>query len=1096
MTMLLNATQRRLLAAVFSLSVAASVQAQEGEVASDPAYEQGADASTQGADAAAPEAVTAEEAGSSAEPVSDEGNESAVEPVAEAPVSEAAVVETIEVEPLREAEAPETPAEEEGTTKLEAIEVTGSRIRRIDYETSQPVTVVTREDIERTGLSNIGDLLQELPSAGSALNRAFNNGGAGTAEVDLRNLGSQRVLVLVDGRRWIPGVGNYPAVDLNTIPASIVERIEVLKDGASAVYGSDAITGVINIITRKDFVGSTFQAQANAFEQGDGLQQQYSANWGTVSDDTSIFVDINFVRQAEVSASDREISEVPLFGTGFTRGSLFSPRGSILFIPNAANGSILGTELCPDLAPEVVNGTLEDEGLPGGIPAGAPVGGLQLCNMILQQGQTITGDPSENTATVAGRYEPRDTTSLDPAVNDNYNYAPINYLLTPFEQASLFTQISQRLFDSVQFTGRALYNRHKTERNLAETPLLFGDLTFPPYNSIYIAADQLYNPFDQDIGTHAGQGTAADQGLGPGLGIVGRRFVEAGPRFISRTTETLFLTGALQGDFSILDKFMTWDVGYANGRILNSNLHRGDLNMERVKLALGPAADCVAPCVPLNLFGGPGTITQDQLDYVLYEAASSAEGNLQYVWAGIGGEISDFGFLAAPLGIAMGVEYRTESFENQPDPFVQSGISSTNIQRATRGDTSVKEAYIEFDVPLLADLPGIQELGLSLAGRYSDYGRFDPATTGKVGLRWKPIDDILLRGTYSQAFRAPSVVDLFLGDADGYPELSDPCVGPEAGSVEEQNCEADGVNTTTSTQLGTQILTRFGGNPDLEPETATSYTAGLVFSPEFIPEFTVTVDYYSIEAEDFISNLAPDFILDSCYSQPRDEGTRPVTCDFVIRNSGGSIAYIKSPSFNFARVETSGFEVAMEYLLPTAALGEFAEGLGTFKLMFDSSYLDKFDQYTPNADGSSTKEAYAGTNQGDTPLSRFKFNTTLQWTAGQWDASWTARYIYHTIEDCDDGFEPSLSSLGLCSQPDDDLTDTTDDSKNELETIVYHNVQLNYEIPGWETKLTLGVINLLDQDPPISYTAFANSFPGTLYEAPGRQPYVKLQKRF
>ena len=147
--------------------------------------------------------------------------------------------------------------------------------------------------------------------------------------------------------------------------------------------------------------------------------------------------------------------------------------------------------------------------LPGVIPGGAPAGGLQLCNMILKPGETITGDPSENTATVAGRYEPRDTTSLDPNVNDNYNYAPINYLLTPFEQASLFTQISHRVLDNVQFTGRALYNRHKTERHLAETPLLFGDLTFPPYNSIYIAADQAYNPFDQDIGTHAGQGTAA-----------------------------------------------------------------------------------------------------------------------------------------------------------------------------------------------------------------------------------------------------------------------------------------------------------------------------------------------------------------------------------------------------------------------------------------------------------------------------------------------------------------------------------------------------------------------------------------------------------
>ncbi len=1015
----------------------------------------------------------------------------AAAPAEEAP---AELADTVAVEPLRPQAVEPGPVEAAAT--LDTIEVTGSRIRRADYETAQPVTVVTREDIERTGLTNIGDLLQELPSAGSALSRSFNNGGAGTTEIDLRNLGSQRVLVLVDGRRWIPGAGNYPAADLNTIPASIIERIEVLKDGASAIYGSDAITGVINIITRKDFTGASLQAQANVFEQGDGLQQQYSANWGATNGDTSLFVDINFVRQAAVQSGDRDISEVPTYGTGLTRGSLFSPRGSLLFIPTPTNGSILGTELCPDLAPGIVNDTLAGEGLPGVFPDNAPLGGLQLCNMILQHGQTITGDPTENTLTVAGRYEPRNTTSLDPAINDNYNYAPINYLLTPFDQASLFTQIAHQFNDSLTFTGRVLYNRHKTERQLVETPLLFGDLTFPPYSSIYIAADQAYTPFDQDIGRHPGQGTAGDAGLGPGLGIVGRRFVEAGPRFLSRTTETLFMTGAVQGDFTFLDRFWNWDAGYANGRILNSNLHRGDLNMERVKLALGPAADCVAPCVPLNLFGGPGTITQDQLDYVLYEAASSAEGNLQYAWAGIGGEISDFGVLAAPLGVALGIEYRTESFENQPDPFVQSGISSTNIQRATRGSTRVKEAFIELDVPLAADLPLVQDLGISLAGRYSDYGRFDPATTGKIGLRWKPVDALLVRGTLSEAFRAPSVVDLFQGDADGYPQLSDPCVGPAAGSVEEQNCEADGVNTTTASQLGSQILTRYGGNPDLQPETARSYTGGLVFSPPFVDDLNITLDYYSITAEDFISNLSPGFILESCYEKERAGGARPVTCDYVYRNTDGSIAYIKSPAFNFAKVETSGVEMAFDYRLPTENLFGNDLGLGTFKFLFDSSYLISYDQATPNADGTSTQESYAGTNQGDTPLPRFKFNATLDWAAGQWNASWTARFIYHTIETCDDGFAPSLRELGLCSQPDQDLSDNSDDSRNKLPTVVYHNVQLNYEIPGWDTRLTLGVVNVLDQDPPISYTAFANSFPGTLYEAPGRQPYIRLHKRF
>lgn len=1055
---------RPLLVVLCLLSGTATAQDAAPDLFSEPAIEPGAAAS-------APESTDA---------------------TATAPADAPAAVDSIDIEPLREAAAPADAVTEPTAAKLDTIEVTGSRIRRSDYETAQPVTVVTRDDIARTGLSNIGDLLQELPAAGSALNRSFNNGGAGTAEVDLRNLGSQRVLVLLDGRRWIPGVGNYPAVDLNTVPVSIIERIEVLKDGASAVYGSDAVAGVINIITRKDYSGASFQAQANMFDEGDGLQQQYSANWGVSNDSTSLFFDLNFVSQAEVMAGDRDLSKEPAYGTGFTRGSLFTPRGSILMIPTPNNGAILGTDLCPDLTPGVVGGVLTDNGVPLTLPedSGLPVGGLQLCDMILMQGQTITGGPSENTATVAGRYEPRDTTSLDPTVNDNYNFAPINYLLTPFEQTSLFTQISHQLGDHVTFNGRALYNRHKTERHLAETPLLFGDLTFPPYNSIYIAADQLYNPFDQDIGRHPGQGTAADAlGLGPGTGLVGRRFVEAGPRYLARTTDTLFLTGTLTGDFQAFDRLFSWDVGYANGNISNSNQHRGDLIMSNVARALGPAADCTAPCVPLNLFGGPGTITQEQLDYVVYEATSSSEGRLQYVWAGIGTEVGDLGFLAAPLGVALGVEYRTDRFENHPDPYVAAGNSSTNIQRPTEGGTHVKEAYAEIDIPLLAGLPLINELGLSLAGRYSDYGRFDPATTGKVGLRWKPAEELLVRGSWSQAFRAPSVIDLYLGESDGYPQLDDPCVGAAAGSVEEANCNAEGVNTTTAQQNSPQILTRFGGNPDLEPETATSITGGFVYSPHFAPDLNLTLDYYRIEAEDFISNIAPDFILESCYQTERSDGARPVTCDYVIRSGNGTIEYIKSPTFNFAKVETSGIEFNADYSLST-------DGYGLFKFVFDASYLLAYDQFTPNADGSSTEEHYAGVNSGDTPFPRLKFNTTLSWARGAWSASWTSRFIYHTFEDCNDGFAPSLAELGVCSDPDDDLSDASDDSKNELDTTVYHNVQLGFAIEDWQTELTLGVINVFNTDPPPIYSSTGNAIPATLYEPPGMQPYIRLLQRF
>jgi iron complex outermembrane receptor protein len=1023
---------------------------------------------------------------------------------------EAAEAALIAVEPLRdEPVADDTLADAEAQAVLDTIEVTGSRIRRSDFETAQPVTVVTREDIARTGLTNIGDLLQELPSAGSALNRQFNNGGSGTTEIDLRNLGSQRVLVLVDGHRWVAGTSfaNLAAVDLNTIPVSVIERIEILKDGASAIYGSDAITGVVNIITKKDYDGIEVRAQAGAFDDRNGLQQAYNLSVGTSNAKTSVFFDISFVRQDDLFAGDRAISREPKFGTGLTRGSLFTPRGTVLFVPNPANGAVLGTELCPSLTGEVVNGVLAGAAndpagtvgaplTPGQLPP-SPVmppeivdpnlGGVQLCQMILRpdlQYPAITGADTENTATVRGLYEPYDSISLDPAVNDAYNFAPINYLLTPFEQTTLFGKATHAFTDDLRFNLLLLFNNSKTERLLAETPLLFGDLLFPPYSSIYLAADQRFNPFDQDIGRTGEDGLI-------GTGIVARRLVELGPRFLGRDKKTTFARASFDGIFDVMSSPVNWDAGYSIGRSDNTNVHRGDVNIERLALAIGPDADCVAPCVPLNLFGGPGSITPEMADYISYTASSYEQAQAEDLYANAATFFPVPG-LAAPLGVAFGVEYRSDRFTEQPDPFVEAGISSTNIRQRTEGRYYASEAYIEFDLPILSGLPFAEELGVAVAGRYTRYNTFDPATTGKVSLRYKPIASVLLRGTVSQAFRAPSLTDLYLGDADSYPQLDDPCVDPLPGSTAEANCSQDGISGAD--QLSSQILTKFSGNRDLEPETADTITAGVVWSPDFAPDLGVTVDYFSIKLDDFITNIGPDFILDICYNSERTNG-RPQVCEFVVRdaNGAGSIQFIRAATFNFSRLETSGVDFNLEYRLPVERL---FDGLGTFKLSFDSQYLINYDSYLPTADGSEQKFAGAGQNFGDTPYSRVKANLGLAWTRDIWSASWTVRYIRGTSEICNDGLEPSLRDIGVCSNPDPDLTDGNDESTNELGDVFYHNVQVGLEIPDWQTQIVLGVINLFDEAPPVSYTAFANSYPGTLYEAPGLQPYLRLSTRF
>lgn len=1008
-------------------------------------------------------------------------------------------------------ESAETATGEDEAVELESFEVTGSRIRRVDFETAQPVLVIDREAIERTGQVNIGDLLQEIPAAGSALSRSFNNGGSGTTEIDLRNLGSNRVLVLVNGHRWVNGTSfaGTGAVDLNTIPSSVIERIEILKDGASAIYGSDAITGVINIITRKDFTGFEARSQIGAYNAEDGLQQQHNVSFGTVGSDTSMFVDLSYTRQNALFAGDREISSVPLFGTGITRGSIFTPRGTVLFVPNQANQTALNAanpDNCQDLSGGVVNGTVEGElGVNPGLELPNQASGLTLCNIILQPGETV--NPGETVGQVAGRYKPFDV------FEDPYNFAPINYLLTPFEQQSVFTQINHRFNDFVNFNGQVLYNVSRTERLLAETPLIFGNLLFPPFDQVYVADDQLYNPFDQDIGRSGEDGLI-------GLGIVGRRFQELGPRTLTRNTETIFVRSNFNGSFDALDRFFGWELGYSFGDNTTTNDHTGDLNLEHVKRALGPPEFCGGDprvqdgtiqanetadpdCVPLDIFGGVGAITPEQLDYVSYNAASSAESKIRNLYGNISTEFPEtLSFLPRPIGMAFGFEIRSETFEDQPDALVQQGSSSTNLRRATKGAFRGREAYIELDVPLLEGLPFAESLDLNLAGRVSDFDTFERDVNGKLGVRWQPIPDLLVRGTVSQAYRAPSITDLFLAPADSFPLVTDPCVGRNDGTQTDENCDEDGVPQDVS-QPSSQILTQFGGNPDLQPESADTFTTGFVYSPSFIQDFNVYVDYFDIKLDDFIGFLGPQLILDLCYTSSRASG-RPEVCDFVNRNDNGSISDIQARAFNFAKLETSGFDIAMDYVLPLndwlAPMGINVPGL--FKFNADSQYLLKYTQFVPTADGGFAEFEVSGQNFGDTPLSKLKINAELQWEMGPFGFSWRSRFIQGTEEQCNDGRSPPVQSFGLCDVADPDLgtedDDNVDESLHFLEDVIYTDLQFTYAPQFFQAgELAFGVRNVFNQPPPISYQAFANSFPATVYEAPdSREPYLRMKFSF
>ena len=1145
---------RRFAGGIFSIAIligSGSSSAQDSATpdsaapAQSPAADSAASAPA-GGTAPAADAAPADGSTAAAAPADGTAPAEAATPPDAAPAAPAPdqTAEVIPVKPVQE-EPRQNLKVSEGASKLDTIEVTGSRIRRTDYETAVPLLVVKREDIERTGLSSIGDILQNLPQAGSAINTQLNNGGDGSTEIDLRNLGSNRVLVLVNGRRWVGGVSSLrtSSVDLNTIPIAVIDSIEILKDGASAIYGSDAIAGVINIKTRKDFNGAELRGQMQGFEDGRGLTQALNYSTGAISGNTSSFINISYVNQGQVLAADRPTTNVPVYGTGLSRGSGFLPEGRTLFVPAGGNGAIINggpqTDLaqpCYDIAAGVANGTFAGlftptdpnpgSPVPGGLPIiPAPIGppvdnpvpiidagsAVVLCDLVRKPplGQDPNGD--------FPRYD---------ANRDSYNYAPVNYLSTPNQRMAIYGQISSQLNDNIHVGGEVLYNVRKSSQRLAETPLGVGDALPAPFKLAYVDSTNPFNPTNPQSPYYI-PGTAAQNiGLGdPAAGVVGlgavlRRMVELGPRVFKQSVDTTRIGGGLDGNQDFLNRTFTWSAGGAFSENKLATTEEGLLDMIRVARALGPVDQCVngdttvqlppaaAGCVPLDLFGGPGTITPKMLHYISYTAHDTADQRQTLFYADFSTELGELvgtmpaPFFQSPLGLAAGLEYRKESFVSQPDPLKIAGTSSTNSSTASIGAYSAKEAYVELQLPVLRDIPFADYLNVDLAGRFSDYGRLGRSTSGKLGIEWKILEDLKMRATASTAFRAPSITDLYLGKVTSFNRDSDPCANLQLRADNPNvaaNCDADGAATS---QSQSQIPSVFGGNPDLHPETAKTLSAGFVMSPRFLPEFNMTVDWYQIKLKDFISFLGDAQILALCYQPAPDKRQ---LCDHIQRTPSGQLAQIDNTAINYAKLTVEGVDLNADYRLPFAIL----EPYGTFKLTLDTSYVKTYDQTLPTPDGASATTGLVGLEFGGFGgIPRIKATAGLTWKLADYEVSWSARYIHHLVEQCDDGRQDpgppdpnagnptaikSLEQYGLCSGPKDPVLGIL----NDIPATVYNDIQAVWNVPGWDTKLTFGVNNVLDQDPPKVYTAFASTYDPTTYDMPGsRQLYVSFIKNF
>ncbi|MBR9783276.1 MAG: TonB-dependent receptor [Gammaproteobacteria bacterium] len=918
---------------------------------------------------------------------------------------------------------------EEAADAVEKIEVTGSRIRRTDIEGANPVTVMSRVDIEKFGVTSIGDVLQAIPSAGSAINTNNNNGGDGTTTINIRGVGSNRTLVLVNGKRWAPGLGG--SVDLNNIPAAIIERIEVLKDGASAVYGSDAIAGVVNVITRQDFEGVQASGYVGQWDEGDGNKEQWDIGFGTANDKGNVYFNISYVEEEPTLAGDREISAVPVFGTpeGFG-GSSAPPQGRFLTFPAS--------------------------------------GGLN----------NLQGDGN-------GGLEPW----VEPT--SRFNFAPFNYLSTPQERTNIYTQARYELTDNVSVNVTGFYGNRKSEQALAPTPLFLGT-AFD--EAAELAANHPFNPFNALITTNpsiytdpASEGYNENgEGLDPSLYdpnsqelyLFGRRMMEAGFRSFRQNVDQFQFNGGFEGVFEVAETEFFWDVNYTYADITQNTSTDGLLNMDRVRLALGDPANCTDGCVPLNLFGGAtgigeGSITQEMLDYITFTAQDELNSSLESYSANISGEILELP--AGYLAFAAGYEKRWQSGYDQPDAIIAAGITSGNARQPTNGSFNVEEAYLELAVPLLSDMPGVEQLDLELATRYSDYSNFGDTTNSKIGLKWRINEDLLVRGTWSEAFRAPSLTELFRGAADAFPALTDPC---NEGGDGAPGCA--GVPASYS-QPNSQIRITVGGNEDLEAEEAESFTYGFVYSPAQVEGLSITFDVFDIEIDNAVSTYGAQTILNTC----AETGT--VLCSLITRGAGGNVVDLVNVNINTGGVTTSGFDYNVAY--------NFETDYGDFRVNWDGTYIDERSAIIVDpGTGETTVFNDAGQAGDRDVVPRLRTNLALTWMYDDWTANWLMRYIGNTTEACDFGRRADQNEQEqlLCSDPSEEVGG---DSFNELEAMAYHDVSLAYAVND-NLRITLGVNNLFDTDPEVSYSTFANSFDPSMYEIPGQFFYSRVNLTF
>ncbi len=977
-------------------------------------------------------------------------------------------------------------AEEDAASADQTIVVTGSLIRNPNLAASAPVATIGAQELELRQSNNAEEVLRTLPGAVPSIGSSVNNGNGGSSYVNLRGLGSNRNIVLLDGNRIVPAdlVGR---VDLNNIPLALVQRTDVLTGGASSTYGADAISGVVNFITKQDFAGMEATVSEQITERGDGNVFRADLTLGANFDDGrgNAVLSLGYQNQKEVYfGGDRPFSTLTLesYDEFYVAG-----QGSSTASPSALD---------------------------------------------------IGGGRSRRQITADG-------TNISPFYSA-FNFNPYNVFQTPFERFNMYGQARYEVADNIEVYARGMYSNNTVETIIAPSGVFGSSVTVPVSNPFMTAAQRTYLCANADTNTGvagnqtltAGECAAAALATSPTdpnyraftFGLR-RRTTETGPRISNYNSQVFDFRAGVRGNITDAIQF---DVSASHGESKKLQTIQNYVLLSRVRQALlaTNTTTCLNNtngCVPLNIFGADGSINSAMSDYISDAATVQENTKLDQVKAVISGDTGiSSPWAAEGINFAAGAEYRRYGAEQSSDVLAKTpgelggaGGAAPDI----KGGYEVYEGFGELILPIASDMPGIHELTVEAGIRQSHYKiaaagepTFD-TTTWKVAGTWAPVPDFKVRGNYQRAVRAPNIGELFSPVSTGLTNLgTDPCQGasPLTNANLRAVCLAQGapaavIGTITPPTAGQANITA-GGNPNVGPETATTWSVGLVFTPAFLPGFSGSIDYYNIKVKDAITTPTPADLIAACFgstpTNPSASAATSAACTSIRRNpiTGGldgdpaTTGGLFGALSNLGTLATDGIDLNLAY---TTGIGTVFGQEGRLSFLFNGNYThsSKF-KATPTALDRECINQYSVNCGSIQPKYSFSQRTTLG--LGPVDVSLLWRWVNKVrFEDQQLADDLAAAKAAGCTDPAGTDPDgcMIDPRFRTIKAYSWFDLTTRFEVSK-NFDLTMSVFNLFDKKPPVvggtigstSYNG-GNTYPSS-YDALGRRFAVSARLKF